>query len=98
MRARQGRAPPRTRRGQRATSDAPKEYRRWMGDLERDRPPNILTMPFSPEEQARIGLTLRCRDTDPIPKVADAGSVHDGVQLMHNGVRVVEGGYYGAWM
>lgn len=42
------------------------------------------------------------RDADSIPKVADAGAVveRDGVrvQIMHNGVLVVEGGYYGAWM
>jgi FkbM family methyltransferase len=49
-------------------------------------------------ELARIGLTVSCRDTDPIPKVPGAGDVTDGVQLMHNGVKVVEGGYYGEWM
>src|SRR5688572_2004784 len=49
-------------------------------------------------EQARIALTVACRDSDAIPKVADAGAVRDGVQLMRNGVRVVEGGYYGEWM
>jgi FkbM family methyltransferase len=49
-------------------------------------------------ELARIGLTVSCRDTDAIPKVAGAGEVTDGVQLMHNGVKVVEGGYYGEWM
>jgi FkbM family methyltransferase len=49
-------------------------------------------------ELARIALTVSCRDTDAIPKVPGAGSVADGVQLMHNGVKVVEGGYYGEWM
>ncbi|MCU1483832.1 MAG: FkbM family methyltransferase [Actinomycetia bacterium] len=49
-------------------------------------------------ELARIGLTVSCRDTDAIPKVPGAGEVVDGVQLMHNGVKVVEGGYYGDWM
>jgi FkbM family methyltransferase len=49
-------------------------------------------------ELARIALTVSCRDTDAIPKVPGAGAVTDGVQLMHNGVRVVEGGYYGEWM
>jgi FkbM family methyltransferase len=37
-------------------------------------------------------------DCDPIPKVDGAGEIVDGVQLMHNGVRVVAGGYYGDWM
>jgi FkbM family methyltransferase len=49
-------------------------------------------------ERARIALTVACRDTDGIPKVADAGEVRDGVQVMHNGVRVLAGGYYGDWM
>lgn len=47
-------------------------------------------------------MTISCRDSDPIPKVADAGRVVevDGerVQLMHNGIRVVHGGYHGDWM
>jgi FkbM family methyltransferase len=49
-------------------------------------------------ERKRIALTVSCRDTDAIPKVVDAGQVLDGVQVMHNGVQVVEGGYYGEWM
>ena len=49
-------------------------------------------------ERARIALTTACRDTDGIAKVPDAGAVRDGVQLMHNGVRIIEGGYYGEWM
>jgi FkbM family methyltransferase len=49
-------------------------------------------------ELKRIGLTVSCRDTDLIPKVAGAGEVHDGLQVMHNGVRIVEGCYYGDWM
>jgi FkbM family methyltransferase len=56
---------------------------------------------FAVEE--RIAMATRCRDCDPVPKVADAGMVleqADGrrVQVMHNGLRVVEGGYYGQWM
>ena len=53
-------------------------------------------------EDERVKLTTSCRDTDRIPKVADAGEVRttpEGrVQVMHNGVLVVEGGYYGDWM
>jgi FkbM family methyltransferase len=53
-------------------------------------------------EEDRIRLALSCRDTEAIPKVSDAGAVteRDGqrVQTMHNGVLVVEGGYYGEWM
>lgn len=48
-------------------------------------------------------MATRCRDCDPVPKVLDAGEVFtlaDGrqVQLMHNGLKVVAGGYYGQWM
>ena len=50
----------------------------------------------------RVAMTLRCRDTDPIPKVPRAGEVieHDGlkVQVMHDGTCVVAGGYHGEWM
>jgi FkbM family methyltransferase len=46
----------------------------------------------------RIALAVSCRDTDVIPKVADAGAVHDGVQVMHNGVLVEADGYQGPWM
>lgn len=63
----------------------------------------MTSRPYAPDvlgetELARIALTVACRDTDAIPKVEDAGEVRDGVQVMHNGVRVVEGGYYGEWM
>jgi FkbM family methyltransferase len=56
-----------------------------------------------PEEvRRRVELTVSCRDADPIPKVSDAGEVHveDGVacQVMHDGTRVLAGGYHGDWM
>jgi FkbM family methyltransferase len=57
---------------------------------------------FSEDEQRRIDLTVAVRDTDIIPKVPNAGEVveRDGVpvQVMHNGIVVREGCYYGAWM
>lgn len=50
----------------------------------------------------RVRMTAGCRDTDPIPKAADAGRVLDGpdgpVQVMHTGQRVAAGGYHGVWM
>lgn len=52
--------------------------------------------------QARIAITLACRDCDPIPKVANAGRIftHEGepVQIMHDGTLIHAGGYYGDWM
>lgn len=53
-------------------------------------------------ELERTLMTIGCRDTDAIPKVAGAGAiVQEGdqlVQVMHNGLRVQAGGYYGDWM
>lgn len=44
-------------------------------------------------------LTVSCRDTDYIPKTAEAGSVYtntrgERIQLMHNGVQVLADKYY----
>lgn len=53
-------------------------------------------------ELERTLMTIGCRDSDAIPKVPGAGAiVREGdhlVQIMHNGLRVQAGGYYGDWM
>lgn len=50
----------------------------------------------------RATTTISCRDADSIPKVPNAGAVEfiDGkpVQVMHNGLKVLYGGYHGDWM
>jgi hypothetical protein len=50
----------------------------------------------------RTIMTLSCRDTDRIAKVPNAGNLAHirgrKVQIMHNGLAVVYGGYYGDWM
>lgn len=50
----------------------------------------------------RVEITISCRDCDGIPKVPDAGSIlSDGTlqfQVMHNGLKVPLGKYYGEWM
>jgi len=57
---------------------------------------------FTDAERRRIEQTTAVRDTDPLPRVAGAGSteVRDGrrVQLMHNGLLIDEGCYHGEWM
>ena len=63
--------------------------------LEKLTPPYVFS-------DARIAMTLRCRDCDAVPKVPDAGRVIEEsgvgpVQVMHNGIRVVADGYGGAW-
>jgi FkbM family methyltransferase len=53
-------------------------------------------------ELERTLMTVQCRDTDGIRKVDNAGKVllegEESVQIMHNGLKVVAGGYYGDWM
>jgi FkbM family methyltransferase len=55
-----------------------------------------------PDIVGRVLLTISCTDSDEIPKVEDAGTVRrDGataVQVMHNGLLVEAGGYFGDWM
>ena len=50
----------------------------------------------------RFLMTASCRDTDSIPKAPHAGRVvmvHDNAfQIMHEGTKVVAGGYHGDWM
>jgi FkbM family methyltransferase len=54
------------------------------------------------DEQERVVMTLGCADCEALPKVANAGYImaQDGydLQVMHNGLRVVAGGYHGYWM
>jgi FkbM family methyltransferase len=58
--------------------------------------------PILLDNAERAEMTISCRDCELIPKVRDAGKVialeGKPVQIMHNGVRVVAGGYYGDWM
>jgi FkbM family methyltransferase len=52
--------------------------------------------------EERVDMTISCRDTDYIPKVKKAGDYDNvggqKVQIMHNGLIVKRGGYYGEWM
>lgn len=61
-----------------------------------------LTKPDPDDLNRRVEITVAVRDTDAIPKVPDAGEVRDQdgqrIQVMHNGVLIEEGCYYGAFM
>jgi FkbM family methyltransferase len=78
----------------------------WMSAFRRSNPqavtPELSLPPVLLDNARRADMTVSCRDCELIPKVQDAGKVIslDGrpVQIMHNGVRVVAGGYYGDWM
>ena len=47
-------------------------------------------------------MTVSCKDCDSIPKVKDAGKIltksGNQIQLMHNGLKMIAGGYCGDWM
>jgi FkbM family methyltransferase len=59
-------------------------------------------IPSYPGADSRIRMTISCDDCRHIPKVPLAGQTREEngtrVQIMHNGIRVVEGGYHGGWM
>jgi FkbM family methyltransferase len=63
---------------------------------------HIAALKLHPDVERRVRMTVDCRDADAIPKVRRAGKVieEDGtrVQYMHNGVKVLAGGYHGDWM
>ena len=61
------------------------------------------TVPKVRTLEERILIATRCRDADVLPRVPNAGAVVEEaegtrVQIMHNGIKVVAGGYYGDWM
>ncbi|MEO8769702.1 MAG: FkbM family methyltransferase [Ferruginibacter sp.] len=49
----------------------------------------------SPNWENRIGHVLSSTDSDFIPKVKDAGKIMNGKQIMHNGLFIHLGSYYG---
>jgi FkbM family methyltransferase len=53
-------------------------------------------------EKKRINMTISCSDSDSISKVANAGKIikSEGkdIQFLHNGLKIIEGCYYGPWM
>jgi FkbM family methyltransferase len=60
-------------------------------------------VPATRSSEERVQITTLCHDADVLPRVVNAGTVvrqEDGtvVQVMHNGSKVLAGGYYGAWM
>ena len=49
----------------------------------------------SPNWESRIAEVLSSTDSDFIPKVKDAGKIVNGKQIMHNGLFIHLGSYYG---
>jgi FkbM family methyltransferase len=57
---------------------------------------------WSAYEKSRIAMTVSCRDTDTVPKVAGAGEIFERegqrLQLMHEGTVVKADSYDGPWV
>lgn len=62
----------------------------------------LISSKMHPALTRRVIMTSRSKDAISLPKVEDAGSVFDKngerLQLMHNGLSLIEGCYYGHWM
>lgn len=58
--------------------------------------------PVTVSAAERVEITCSCRDCDVIPKVTEAGQRFPQApvpyQMMHNGLKVIDGGYHGQWM
>jgi len=63
--------------------------------------PDVDGLDVAPQEKRRVLMTVSCHDSDSIPKVENAGAFieRDGkeLQIMHNGLLVERGCYYGPW-
>lgn len=59
-----------------------------------------MSIDLKPEELSRIQKRVSCHDCDSLPKVSGAGTIKEyngqRVQIMHNGILIVEGSYLGA--
>jgi FkbM family methyltransferase len=72
--------------------DSPEHRARMMATAHDHYPPSL---------RKRIELAVSCTDCNDLPKAPHAGQVigHEGekVQVMHEGTKVLAGGYYGNW-
>jgi len=50
---------------------------------------------ITPDWEERINEVVICPDNKDIPRVANAGQVEKGKQIMHNGLKINLGSYYG---
>jgi len=54
-----------------------------------------MSLGFYAEWTERIARTVACPDNARLPRVSDAGVIKNGTQVMHNGLRIYVGSYYG---
>lgn len=55
----------------------------------------ISTVKFGDEWEKRIAAVIKSEFNESIPRVFNAGIISEGYQVMHNGLLVASGGYYG---
>jgi hypothetical protein len=55
----------------------------------------LMSIEPTDEWQERTKMVLACPDNVRIDRVEDAGEVQDGYQIMHNGLKIMLGSYYG---
>ena len=71
----------------------------WYNLLNRigtfDRNNKIIDLKFNDEWEYRITTVLKSEYNQFIPRVKNSGEIQDGYQVMHNGLKIVTGGYYG---
>ena len=62
----------------------------------------LISSKIHPSLMRRVIMTSKSQDSNSVPKVNNAGSIFQdngkSIQLMHNGLRLIEGCYYGDWM
>ncbi len=77
-------------------------YPQTPASVSLDREERIRAIQIPEGDLKRLRMTIGCKDSDEIPKVRCAGSsMVEGdvrLQLMHNGLKIVEGCYHGPWM
>jgi hypothetical protein len=60
-------------------------------------------VPTACSDEERVAIVMRYNDADSLPKAVNAGAIVTEpdatlVQIMHDGIKVLAGGYHGAWM
>ncbi|WP_410220014.1 FkbM family methyltransferase [Pedobacter sp.] len=53
------------------------------------------TIPYWSEWDQRIADVIASEDNHYIPRVTNAGKIFDTYQIMHNGLKIIKGSYYG---
>jgi hypothetical protein len=72
-----------------------KRYERLLSTGQLDNNSKIASLRFDKKWEQRINLVLDSPENKKIPRNKDAGKIEGGFQIMHNGIQILTGGYYG---